>query len=482
MTTTRPPSLETLLILDLETTGLSPEQHRCIELGAVLFSVSLRTTLSQVSTLFPVDRNPAQWINRISPEASQRPQPWQQTLELFQVMVQYADVAVAHNVSFDRRWFGRPPLPALTLPWVCTCRAPWPSQLGLRTGRVSLKDLARAHGVRIGNGHRALADCAVLAQILARCHDLEALLLASLGRPKPHGQGRTSLAPLGKTTTNQARRKRIQPLGSSGAEQKTPSSAGPLAGQTFVLTGTLASLSRAEAQQRIEAAGGTVTSSVSKKTTHLVVGANPGSKLAIARAFGLVILDEAALLQRLDHGSTSPRSIHKRSQGPLAGQTFVLTGTLASLSHAEAQQRIEAAGGTVTSSVSKKTTHLVVGANPGSKLTVARAFGLMILDEAALLQRLDHGSTSPRSIHKRSQGPLAGQTFVLTGTLASLSHAEAQQRIEAAGGTVTSSVSKKTTHLVVGANPGSKLTVARAFGLVILDEAALLQHLESAPT
>ena len=190
----QPPSLETLLILDVETTGLSPEKHRCIELGAVLFSVSLRTTLSQVSMLFPVDKNPAQRINRISPEASQRPQPWQQTLELFQVMTQHADVAVAHNASFDRRWFGRPPLPTLTLPWVCTCTAPWPSQLGLRPGRVSLKDLARAHEVQIGDAHRALADCAVLAQILSRCDDLEALLLSGLGWIKPHGQGKTSLA------------------------------------------------------------------------------------------------------------------------------------------------------------------------------------------------------------------------------------------------------------------------------------------------
>lgn len=190
----QPPSLETLLILDVETTGLSPEKHRCIELGAVLFSVSLRTTLSQVSMLFPVDKNPAQRINRISPEASQRPQPWQQTLELFQVMTQHADVAVAHNASFDRRWFGRPPLPTVMLPWVCTCTAPWPSQLGLRPGRVSLKDLARAHEVQIGDAHRALADCAVLAQILSRCDDLEALLLSGLGWIKPHGQGKTSLA------------------------------------------------------------------------------------------------------------------------------------------------------------------------------------------------------------------------------------------------------------------------------------------------
>lgn len=108
MTVTQPPSLETLLILDLETMGLSPEKHRRIESGGVLFSVSLRTTLSQVSTLFPVDENPAQRINRISPKASQRPQPWGQALELFQVMAQHADAVVAHNVGFDRRWFGRP--------------------------------------------------------------------------------------------------------------------------------------------------------------------------------------------------------------------------------------------------------------------------------------------------------------------------------------------------------------------------------------
>ncbi len=82
------------------------------------------------------------------------------------------------------------------------------------------------------------------------------------------------------------------------------SAPGPLTGQVLALSGNLPSLSRAEAQRRIEAAGGTVTSSVSKKTTHLVVGANPGSKLDKARTLGIEILDEDALLQRLDHGST----------------------------------------------------------------------------------------------------------------------------------------------------------------------------------
>ncbi|MXW12703.1 MAG: hypothetical protein F4Z73_07580 [Synechococcus sp. SB0668_bin_13] len=82
--------------------------------------------------------------------------------------------------------------------------------------------------------------------------------------------------------------------------ESSGSGPGPLTGQVLVLSGTLPSLSRAAARKRIEAAGGTVSGSVSKKTTHLVVGANPSSKLDKARALGIEILDEEALLQRLD--------------------------------------------------------------------------------------------------------------------------------------------------------------------------------------
>lgn len=53
---------------------------------------------------------------------------------------------------------------------------------------MSLKDLARAHAVQIGDVHRALADCTVLAQISARCDDLETLLLSGLGWTKPQPQ------------------------------------------------------------------------------------------------------------------------------------------------------------------------------------------------------------------------------------------------------------------------------------------------------
>ena len=69
----------------------------------------------------------------------------------------------------------------------------------------------------------------------------------------------------------------------------------PLSGSTFVLTGTLPNLTRSQAKQLIEAAGGKVSGSVSKKTSYVVAGDEAGSKLAKAESLGLTILDEAAL-------------------------------------------------------------------------------------------------------------------------------------------------------------------------------------------
>jgi DNA ligase (NAD+) len=82
-------------------------------------------------------------------------------------------------------------------------------------------------------------------------------------------------------------------------EQRRPA-AGPLAGMTIVLTGTLPSLSRDRASELIEAAGGKVTGSVSKKTTAVVAGADAGSKLEKAAQLGIPVWDEETLLRSIE--------------------------------------------------------------------------------------------------------------------------------------------------------------------------------------
>ena len=78
--------------------------------------------------------------------------------------------------------------------------------------------------------------------------------------------------------------------------------------------------------------------------------------------------------------------------------------------------------------------------------------------------------------------PLQGFTFVVTGTLESFPRREAENRIKSLGGSVTSSVTRKTDYLVVGESPGSKLDAAQRLGTEVLEEAAFLEFLETAST
>ncbi|QNI70646.1 exonuclease domain-containing protein [Cyanobium sp. NS01] len=171
---------EFLLILDTETSGLDPREHVCLEVGAILFHVSGRAVLNQVSFLLPAHSNPAEAINGIAPAITRLPQPWRQGLACFEAMAAHADAALAHNARFDRQWFGRQELPELALPWICSMDdIRWPAERQLRPS-PSVRDLALAYGVPVWAAHRALTDCIYLAEVFARCDDLEPLLEAAL--------------------------------------------------------------------------------------------------------------------------------------------------------------------------------------------------------------------------------------------------------------------------------------------------------------
>lgn len=96
-----------------------------------------------------------------------------------------------------------------------------------------------------------------------------------------------------------------------------------------------------------------------------------------------------------------------------------------------------------------------------------------------LVERLRQaGLTFEHEIKKKEGGRLAGKVFVLTGTLPNLTREDAKARIEAAGGKVTGSVSKKTDYVVAGADPGSKLDKANSLGVAVIGEPELLDLLQ----
>ena len=98
------------------------------------------------------------------------------------------------------------------------------------------------------------------------------------------------------------------------------------------------------------------------------------------------------ILQRMTQLGIEPKSekvsAKKVAELPLTGKTFVLTGTLPSMTREEATEKIEAFGGHVTGSVSKKTDYVLAGTEPGSKFDKAKDLGVRIIDEAQFRKML----------------------------------------------------------------------------------------------
>ncbi|MDF9833858.1 DNA ligase (NAD+) [Ereboglobus sp. PH5-5] len=91
--------------------------------------------------------------------------------------------------------------------------------------------------------------------------------------------------------------------------ERSAATSAMFAGKTFVLTGTLPTMTREQATEKIEAAGGKVSGSVSKKTSYVLAGAEAGSKLAKAESLGVPVIDEAEFVRMLEDGETDTQAV-----------------------------------------------------------------------------------------------------------------------------------------------------------------------------
>jgi DNA ligase (NAD+) len=157
-----------------------------------------------------------------------------------------------------------------------------------------LSRLLNALGIRLV-GERVARVLALRYGSLEQLQDMPEATLA-----ETHGIGPTIAASVRKFFDDASNRQVLADLGELGVdltERGAPADGPrPLAGKTFVITGTLASLSREGARELVESLGGRVTSSVTRKTDYVVVGESPGSKAADAERLRVPVLDEAAFL------------------------------------------------------------------------------------------------------------------------------------------------------------------------------------------
>jgi len=135
--------------------------------------------------------------------------------------------------------------------------------------------------------------------LVSHFHSLEKLSVASLEELQSvDGVGRVVAESITAWFADEDNLKMLTKLNSSGVKPHYEVKSGKLTGQSFVVTGTLESMSRDQAAERIRALGGTFQSAVAKDTTYLVAGGKVGaSKLKKARAYGTKVIDEAAFLK-----------------------------------------------------------------------------------------------------------------------------------------------------------------------------------------
>lgn len=173
-----------ITIVDVETTGLNPDTDEVIEVAAILYSDDHGAILQQVSTLLPVEENPAYDTNGISVAMSEASvMCWDSQdfiVRAISEMMKASDYVIAFNADFDRSFMeGHSTLWTTAKPWADAAAITYPRQ----STKKDLVNIALANGIPVVNAHRALDDCRLVADLLGKVPDLEAQL-ALAARPK----------------------------------------------------------------------------------------------------------------------------------------------------------------------------------------------------------------------------------------------------------------------------------------------------------
>jgi DNA polymerase-3 subunit epsilon len=174
-----------ILVVDTETTGLDLKSDKLIEVAAILWSVSEKSVLIQVSTLINHKQrisNSAEPINKINPASLTINFPYRLALELINDMSCSAQYICAHNADFDKEFCKK--VDGLKIPfsnWVDTQDIHYPNSKYCQG--TSLNNLAIAHGIPVVDAHRALDDCRTLTKLLSLVPNLEEELKRA-SRPK----------------------------------------------------------------------------------------------------------------------------------------------------------------------------------------------------------------------------------------------------------------------------------------------------------
>jgi len=160
-----------ITLIDVETTGLSPNTAEVAEVGAILFDTEAVETLQQVSTLLPIKDNPAEYINGISPELTRliASDMQREAILMIEVMLYHSQYTMAYNSRFDKPFVERLLESKVELDWIDAMLLPWQHY----KVQPSLVDLCLAYGVPVVSAHRALDDCRLLAALLGKLPNID---------------------------------------------------------------------------------------------------------------------------------------------------------------------------------------------------------------------------------------------------------------------------------------------------------------------